>query len=648
AEAIIANPPSYGHIHCAQKLQIPLHMIFTMPWSPTSAFPHPFVKVDHDLGSTEKRNLLSYSVVEMLTWSGMHDLINEFRKESLGLSPLHTRQAVRLMIDEHVPHTYCWSPSLVPKPADWPSHIDISGFFFLDLATNYKPPEDLVRFLESGNQPIYIGFGSITGHDPQRILQIVLKALEATGYRAILSGLATDTDKLPHNVYRIGNCPHDWLFKHVAAVCHHGGAGTTAAGLRAGKPTIIVPFFGDQFFWGSMISKSGAGPTPVPGKHLNINDLAEAFRIAHEPDKREAAHKLSVAFQHENGCEAAVRSFHANLPLSKMRSDLEPSYCAYFRLNDYNLQISIPVAQVLIAAGAIEEDQLKSYFTRDWSASMYDDRRHIPIHGFIKHGRKAFHSLFIDTPKGLRKAVGSKSLTTGTLDGTECIIKGVGKSLGHVYVGCLSFYGEITDALEGLPELYDPYSDSDKRERPRIEDFNSGAKAAELSIWHGFKDGVTGLVTKPQTGYKRHGFLGGAAGAAAAIPNIFIKPAVGTLASLTWLGRGVYAETKNLSRRKDDNSNNHLTVLHSPRYKRSSSESRIMDEDTSPENRALLESGLSIDICKKILNEFEQIKNQYNSKNSSSTNNNENSKRTKKTKSKKTLQRERSHSASPY
>ncbi|CAF3570068.1 unnamed protein product, partial [Rotaria sp. Silwood2] len=92
AEAIIANPPSYGHIHCAQKLQIPLHMIFTMPWSPTSAFPHPFVKVDHDLGSTEKRNLLSYSVVEMLTWSGMHDLINEFRKESLGLSPLHTRQ----------------------------------------------------------------------------------------------------------------------------------------------------------------------------------------------------------------------------------------------------------------------------------------------------------------------------------------------------------------------------------------------------------------------------------------------------------------------------------------------------------------------------------------------------------------------------
>ena len=144
----------------------------------------------------------------------MRDIINEFRKDTLSLPILHTRQAVRIMIDEHVPHTYCWSPSLVPKPADWPAYIDISGFFFLDLATNYQPPEDLVQFLQAGDPPIYIGFGSITGHDPRRILQIVLDALTATGYRALLSGLATDDDKLPENVFKIGNCPHDWLFQH--------------------------------------------------------------------------------------------------------------------------------------------------------------------------------------------------------------------------------------------------------------------------------------------------------------------------------------------------------------------------------------------------------------------------------------------------
>ena len=144
----------------------------------------------------------------------MRDLINHFREKTLNLSTLHTRKAVRIMIDERVPHTYCWSPSLVPKPSDWPSYIDVSGFFFLDLATNYKPPEELARFLEAGDPPIYIGFGSITGHDPRKILQVVVEALVATGYRALLSGLAKDDDVLPRNIFKIGNCPHDWLFQH--------------------------------------------------------------------------------------------------------------------------------------------------------------------------------------------------------------------------------------------------------------------------------------------------------------------------------------------------------------------------------------------------------------------------------------------------
>ena len=434
----------------------------------------------------------------------------------------------------------------------------------------------------------------------------------------------------------------------MAAVCHHGGAGTTAAGLRAGKPTIIVPFFGDQFFWGSMISKSGAGPAPIPGKRLNVDDLIEAFKIAHEPGTRAAANKLRIAFQHENGCEAAVRSFHSHLPLSKMYSDLEPSFSACFRLHDYNLQISRPVAQVLVAAQAIDESQLTLLPTRDWSASMYDGRPHLPISGLMKHGRKAFTSLFLDTAQGLKRAASSNSLTTGTLDGAESIVKGVGKSIGHVYVGCLSFYGEITDVLEHLPKLYDPYSDLDKRKRPHVADFSSGARAAEHSIWHGFKDGVTGIVTKPRAGYERHGVLGGAAGAAVAIPNIVIKPVVGTLASLTWLGRGMYAETKHLSHRKDSNSNNRLSVLSPSGHRRSSSGSMLTNADTSPEGLASLESGLNIEICKQILTEFQRIKNEHNSK-SSTSNDHKNSKGTKKqTKFKHVFQRQRSHSATSH
>ena len=129
------------------------------------------------------------------------------------------------MIDEKIPYTYCWSPSLVPKPSDWPFYIDVSGFFFLDLATNYTtPPEDLLDFLglthqanddaEKRSPPIFIGFGSITGHDSDRLLDVILKTLLRTGHRALLSGFDIDADRLPKTIFKIGDIPYDWLFQH--------------------------------------------------------------------------------------------------------------------------------------------------------------------------------------------------------------------------------------------------------------------------------------------------------------------------------------------------------------------------------------------------------------------------------------------------
>lgn len=144
----------------------------------------------------------------------MSDIINNFREKTLNLAPLHTSKAIHAMIEERVPHTYCWSPSLVRKPIDWPEYIDVSGFFFLDLATNYTPSDELMQFLQAGEPPIYIGFGSITGHDARKIFQVVIESLKLTGYRALLSGLAQDDDQVPENVFKIGNCPHDWLFQH--------------------------------------------------------------------------------------------------------------------------------------------------------------------------------------------------------------------------------------------------------------------------------------------------------------------------------------------------------------------------------------------------------------------------------------------------
>ena len=155
----------------------------------------------------------------------MRDIVNSFRKKTLGLRELHVRQAINVLIDERVPHTYCWSPSLVAKPKDWGAHIDVSGFFFLNLGSAYtNPPDDLLEFLGIGRDgtcvanslapPIYVGFGSITGHDSRRILKVVIDAVEQTEYRILLSGLAADTDRLPPNIFRIGNVPHDWLFQY--------------------------------------------------------------------------------------------------------------------------------------------------------------------------------------------------------------------------------------------------------------------------------------------------------------------------------------------------------------------------------------------------------------------------------------------------
>jgi UDP:flavonoid glycosyltransferase YjiC (YdhE family) len=144
------------------------------------------------------------------------------------------------------------SPALIPKPVDWHSHISISGFYFLSLASTYTPAPDLAAFLEAGPPPVYIGFGSIVVDDPNAMTQMIFEAVKLSGQRALVSkgwgGIGADELGIPEGVFMLGNVPHDWLFNKVSCVVHHGGAGTTAAGIACGRPTVIVPFFGDQPF----------------------------------------------------------------------------------------------------------------------------------------------------------------------------------------------------------------------------------------------------------------------------------------------------------------------------------------------------------------------------------------------------------------
>ena len=357
-----------------------------------------------------------------------------------------------------------------------------------------------------------------------------------------------------------------------------------------------------------MIARSGAGAPPIPGKRLNTKELIEAFKIVHQADRREAAERLSQAFQHENGCRTAVQSFHRNLLLSKVRSDLEPTFAACYRLADYNLQISRPVAQALVAAGLIEESQLSLHSTRNWDDLSDDDHPYLPVQGLMKYGQKAFNNLFVETSSGLKHAASANNLLDGVREGAGSVAKGVGKGLGHATIGCLSFYGNVTDALERLPNLYDPYCDLDKHKRLQVDDIQSGAKAAGQAVWHGIKDGVTGFVNKPRAGFERDGLIGGATGVVVAIPNLIVKPIAGTLASVTWLSRGVYAEAKHLGKGRNSNSSNRLSAVNIKEHRRSSSGSSVQSDDLSPAGRASYESGLTVEICQKIISEFEAIK----------------------------------------
>jgi sterol 3beta-glucosyltransferase len=161
----------------------------------------------------------------------------------------------------------------------------------------------------------------------------------------------------------------------VSAVCHHGGSGTTATALRAGKPTIILPFFGDQYFWGNNVMKNGVGPTPIPGKNVTAEELAEALKFVHREDVQMAARNIQEILAAENGCQIAMESFHAHLPVTSLTSDFESTYSACFRLDEYRLQVSRPVAQVLLSANLVKPIQFRYLRTRLWLSAI-DDKRY--------------------------------------------------------------------------------------------------------------------------------------------------------------------------------------------------------------------------------------------------------------------------------
>ncbi|TMW59530.1 hypothetical protein Poli38472_004599 [Pythium oligandrum] len=327
ANAIISNPVTYGHIHVAERLGVPLHIMFPQPWVPTTAFPHPMSNLAYN-DKPQKRNYISYKLVDMLMWQGTEGMVNRFRTDVLGLRKIRKGDGGRdMLLDLAIPHAFMWSPALVPKPADWGHIYDVIGTVQLKgVGSTYSPTPELERFLGNDGGPIFVGFGSMILSDPVSTTKMIIEAATQAQVRVLIqsswSDMAGDI-KVPSNVFFLGNCPHDWLMPRVSAVVHHGGAGTTAAGLLAGKPTFIVPFFGDQPFWGRAVVKTGVGVEPCPIGELTMEKLRDAFVQLTDPEICRRAEALGRTMSQEDGVEEAVRCFYRHLPLKHMRCDID-------------------------------------------------------------------------------------------------------------------------------------------------------------------------------------------------------------------------------------------------------------------------------------------------------------------------------------
>ncbi|RYC57519.1 hypothetical protein CHU98_g8694 [Xylaria longipes] len=323
SDLLIESPSAMAGIHIAEALNIPYFRAFTMPWTRTRAYPHAFIVPEHKMGGAY--NYVTYVMFDNVFWKATAHQVNRWRNSVLGLPNTNLEK----MQPNKVPFLYNFSPAVVAPPLDYSDWIRVTGYWFLDEGLDWTPPDDLREFIDKarrdGKKLVYVGFGSIMVPDPAKMTKEVIDAVLKADVRCILSkGWSDRLDKthasepehvLPPEIFQIKSAPHDWLFRQIDAAAHHGGSGTTGASLRAGIPTIIRPFFGDQFFFGNRVEDLGVG---ICLKKWGANSFAKAlWEATHSERMIVKARVLGQTIRKEDGVNTAIQSIYRDLEYAK-------------------------------------------------------------------------------------------------------------------------------------------------------------------------------------------------------------------------------------------------------------------------------------------------------------------------------------------
>jgi sterol 3beta-glucosyltransferase len=309
SEAIIYHPGMQIGYFIAKELNIPSIIASPFPATSTKNYPSILFYSGVRLGKTY--NLLTHFIFDKVFWAMSKSAVKEFWNTQIKTKIDLSVSALKRQESSGMPIIYGYSEHLFERPNEWAENIQITGSWTIYDEPSWTPPDELVSFIKDGTPPVYIGFGSIKDVSKfNETFKILVEALKISGQRGIIAlgwNKLDEAQTLPENVYLLDNAPHSWLFPQMSVVVHHGGAGTTAAGLNAGKPTVIIPHSADQPAWGKRVYELGVGAKPIPKAKLTASKLADAIKEALNPEIVKNAEEFGKKMRKENGVEAATQ-----------------------------------------------------------------------------------------------------------------------------------------------------------------------------------------------------------------------------------------------------------------------------------------------------------------------------------------------------